>query len=104
MTNFDQKIWDFTSKIPRGKVATYAGLARMAGCPRAYRAVGNALNKNPYRGIRLSRKVPCHRVIRSDGSVGGFARGTEAKINFLKKEGVQIRNNKVDSKYIINRI
>ena len=96
MTDFDQKIWDFTQKIPRGKVATYADLARMAGYPRAARAVGNALNKNLYRDLRLSKQVPCHRVIRSDGGVGGFAGGTKIKINLLEKEGVKVLNGRID--------
>jgi len=71
-------------------VTTYAAFAKFIGRPRAARAVGNALNKNPY-----SPKVPCHRVVKSNGSLGGFAGGARKKKQFLEREGVKIRNNKV---------
>jgi O-6-methylguanine DNA methyltransferase len=70
-------------------VATYGQIARAIGRPGGSRAVGNALNRN------RSSKIPCHRVVRSDGSVGGFALGTKAKIRLLEKEGVRIRSGKV---------
>jgi len=60
---------------------------------KAYRAVGNAMNKNPY-----APEVPCHRVIKSNGFVGGFASGPKKKIQMLKKEGIEIKNNKIDLK------
>ncbi|QQR82918.1 MGMT family protein [Candidatus Campbellbacteria bacterium] len=69
------------SRIPKGQTRTYKEVARLAGSPRAYRAVGNILNKN------RSSKVPCHRVIRSDGGIGGFAWGSAKKKALLKKEG-----------------
>lgn len=94
--NFAQKVWETTKSIPCGKVATYGTIAGRIGSPRAARAVGNALNQNPY------RLVPCHRVVRADGSVGGFARGTETKIKLLKSEGVEIANQKVNKKFIIH--
>ncbi|MFY9461883.1 MAG: MGMT family protein, partial [Candidatus Sungiibacteriota bacterium] len=81
-TVFEQQVWAATKRISRGRVATYADIARAAGSPRAVRAAGNALNKNPY------RSVPCHRVVRSDGSVGGYAHGVRAKIRKLAGEGV----------------
>ena len=68
-------------KIPKGQVLTYKEVARLIGKPLAYRAVGNALNKNPF------KEVPCHRVIRSDGKTGGYARGAKEKIKMLKSEG-----------------
>lgn len=92
---FAEKVWRETKKIPRGKVTTYAAVARKIGNPRSARAVGNALNKNPY------HNVPCHRVIRSNGTVGGFARGTKEKTNLLRRERVKIINNKVHPKYIL---
>lgn len=95
MTKFEEKVYGAVKKISRGKVATYSNVARSIGKPRAARAVGNALNKNPF------REVPCHRVVRSDGEVGGFARGINIKINLLRKEGVKIADQKVDSRYII---
>lgn len=88
--SFAEIVWRATKLIPKGRVATYSQIAKIIGKPLASRAVGNALNKNPYAPI-----VPCHRVIRSDGSVGGFALGSKSKINLLKKEGVIIINNKV---------
>lgn len=67
--------------IPRGQVMTYKQVARLAGRPLAFRAVGNILNKNYDTG------VPCHRVIRSDGTLGGYNRGIRNKQKLLKKEG-----------------
>lgn len=94
--NFNTKVWQATKKIPCGKVASYATVAYWIGKPGAARAVGNALNKN------RDQTVPCHRVIRSDGSVGGFVSGTEKKISKLINEKIKIENNKVDSKYILS--
>ena len=80
-------------KIPRGEVLTYKKIAKLAGHPRAWRAVGNILNKN------RDPKIPCHRVIRSDGRIGGFNRGIKNKISLLRKEGVVIKNR---GKHIVN--
>ncbi|MFA5146212.1 MAG: MGMT family protein [Candidatus Omnitrophota bacterium] len=80
---FERRVYEAVSGIPRGEVRSYAWVARMAGSPKACRAVGNALNKNRYTDI-----IPCHRVIKSDGSIGGYARGTSAKRRMLKSEGV----------------
>jgi len=71
------------AKIPKGKTLSYKEVARLAGSPGAFRAVGNILNKNPY----PKSKVPCHRVVRSDGSVGGYAFGTGRKRAILLYEG-----------------
>jgi len=87
--NFNQKVWQICKLIPKGRVSTYKEIARKLKT-KAYRAVGNALNKNPY-----SPKVPCHRVVKSDGSVGGFAKGQKAKIRMLEKEGIRIKNKKI---------
>lgn len=95
LPKFYYLVWACAKTIPRGKVASYAHIARGIGSPSAARAVGNALNKNPY------RDVPCHRVIKSDGSLGGFARGRDVKLNLLLREGIKIVDNKVDPKYII---
>ena len=67
--------------IPKGRTLSYKQVAILAGSPRAYRAVGNIMNKNE------NPKVPCHRVIKSDGTVGGYAHGTAKKKAILKKEG-----------------
>ena len=82
MEIFSKKVFAVVSKIPYGKTLTYKEVARRAGNPRAYRAVGNILNKN------YDLKIPCHRVIRSDGTAGGYNRGHANKAAILKKEGV----------------
>jgi len=73
-------VLNIVRKIPRGKTLTYKEVAIRAGKPRAYRVVGNILNKN------YDPKIPCHRVIRSDGKIGGYNRGTKNKLSLLKKE------------------
>lgn len=70
VTQFEKKVYAVCRKIPEGRVSTYAGIAQMIGNPKAARAVGNALNRNPF-----APKVPCHRVVRKDGRIGGFAFG-----------------------------
>lgn len=79
-SDFQKKVFALVKKIPKGKTMTYKQIAEKIGQPKAYRAVGNALNKN------FDPKIPCHRVIRSDGGVGGYNRGTERKKEILKKE------------------
>ncbi len=89
ITEFQQKVYDFVKTIPKGKTATYKEVAVAIGRPKAYRAVGNALNKNPFpfNKFKASRSmVPCHRVIRSDGQIGGFASGTQKKVKLLQDE------------------
>jgi len=83
LTEFSAKVLKQTSKIPRGKIATYSGLAKKIGSPKAARAVGTALAKNPFPLI-----IPCHRVVRADGSPGGFGGGIMMKKELLAKEGV----------------
>ena len=87
---FNEQVWAVCARVPKGKVTTYAAIARKLGT-QAYRAVGNAMNKNPY-----APHVPCHRVVGSDGSLTGFAAGLEKKKRLLKAEGVAFRNGKVD--------
>ena len=84
-TKFQLKIWDFLKKIPKGTVKTYSEVAEAIGKPSAVRAVANAIGKNPY-----PIRIPCHRVIRSDGSLGGYSGtgGVKKKKNLLKKEGI----------------
>lgn len=88
-TNFQKMVYNFVSKIPKSKVATYKEVAAGIGRPKAYRAVGNALNKNPLvyskQGWKIPQ-IPCHRVIKSNGQIGGFALGTRKKLELLKKE------------------
>jgi methylated-DNA-[protein]-cysteine S-methyltransferase len=86
-TPFQKKVWHALCTIPRGSVRTYAELARAIGKPRAVRAVANAVGKNP-----LAPLVPCHRVVRSDGTLGGYSAkgGIKTKRALLKKEGVRM--------------
>lgn len=81
MKTFRQKVLEITSKIPKGKTLTYKQVAIQAGNPKASRAVGAILKTN------FDPKIPCHRVIRSDGKTGGYNRGSENKIKILKQEG-----------------
>ncbi|MEK6915121.1 MAG: MGMT family protein [Nanoarchaeota archaeon] len=93
--NFNEKCYEILKTIPKGKVTTYKLIAKKLNS-KAYRAVGNAMNKNPYD----TNIYPCHRVISSSGKIGGYAQGTEAKIKRLKSEGIQIKDNEIDiSKY-----
>ena len=89
MIGFKNKIYNLCKKVPKGRVTTYKILAEKAGT-KAYRAVGQAMKNNPYAPV-----VPCHRVVSSDGSIGGFSGGIKKKIALLKKEGVEVRNNKI---------
>lgn len=81
---FKRQVLEVVSQIPKGKTLTYKEVASRAGSPRAYRAVGNILNKN------YDFKIPCHRVVKANGKVGGYNRGGQKKIQLLKKEGVAI--------------
>lgn len=90
ITKFQELVYKATKKIPKGKVSTYGEVARAIRKPRAARAVGNALNCNPF-----APKVPCHRVVRSDGTVGGFAKGSGGKIKILNREGIEIKRGKI---------
>ena len=93
---FDQRCYDLLLQIPKGKVTTYREIAHALGT-KAYRAVGQAMNRNP----NLVR-VPCHRVVKSNGEVGGYARGLSRKMELLKQEGVEVsEDGQVDfSKYL----
>ena len=86
-TEFQVKVWAYLRKIPRGSVKTYSQVAEAIGKPLAIRAVANAVGKNPY-----PPKIPCQRVIRSDGSLGGYSGkgGVKTKKFLLKKEGIRL--------------
>ena len=86
-TKFQLKVWNYLKKIPRGKVKTYSEVAKSIGKPLAVRAVANAIGKNP-----LAPQIPCHRVIRSDGTLGGYSGkgGIKTKRLLLKKEGITL--------------
>jgi len=83
-TRFEQRVWKEASQVPYGCTCSYGDLAAMCGRPRAARAVGNAIGKNPVMLI-----VPCHRIIKGDGSMGGFGSGPELKKKLLALEGIE---------------
>ena len=94
--SFNEKIYDFLKKVPKGKITTYKVLAEVLDT-KSYRAVGQAMRCNPY-----APQVPCHRVVKSDGSIGGFSgsinpnsKEVRRKISMLRKEGIKIKNNKI---------
>lgn len=89
-TPFEKAVLLATFKIPRGKASTYKRIAEKIGTAHAYRAVGNALHKNP-----LAPIVPCHRVVRSDGGFGGDRKGADGRRKLLEAEGIPIENGKV---------
>ena len=90
MTRFQSDCYEALKKEHKVKVITYARMARMIGRPKAHRAVGSAMNKNPY-----APQVPCHRVVKSNGDLGGFATDIEVKIKRLQEEGVMVSDNKI---------
>ncbi len=87
-----EKMYELVKQIPRGRVSTYGCVARALGDIMAARAVGVMLNQNPY------KEVPCYRVVYSDGGIGGYATGVEKKVALLKRDGIEIRNGKIDLK------
>jgi len=86
---FQERVWKLLKQIPKGKITTYKIIAKKLNT-KAYRAVGNACHNNPYFPV-----AACHRVVYSNGFVGGFADGTKKKIKLLQKEGIKIKNGKI---------
>jgi methylated-DNA-[protein]-cysteine S-methyltransferase len=96
MTSFNEKVYAMLRTVPKGRVTTYKNLANRLGT-RAYRAVGRAMACNPY-----APHTPCHRVVSSDGTIGGFSGTKELnsapirkKIAMLRKEGVVVKNGRI---------
>jgi methylated-DNA-[protein]-cysteine S-methyltransferase len=87
----EEDVYKLLKRIPRGKVTTYKEIARVLGIHP--RKVGRILNKNP-----LPIKLPCHRVVHSDGRIGGYSLGIEIKKKLLEEEGIEIKNGKIDLK------
>ncbi|MCL5666252.1 MAG: MGMT family protein [Patescibacteria group bacterium] len=81
MESFKQKVYRVVRQIPKGKLLTYGQVAFLAGSPNACRAVGNILSKN------FDPSIPCHRVVRADGKLGGYNRGRRKKCEILRSEG-----------------
>ena len=90
--NFNEKCYALLKKVPRGKVVTYKEIARKLRS-KGYRAVGNAMNNN-----KDLINIHCYRVVKSDGTIGGYAKGIKKKIELLKKDGIEITNNRIDLK------
>lgn len=80
MKTFTEKVLDIVSRIPKGETLNYKEVAKKAGSPKAFRAVGNILNKN------YNKNIPCHRVIKTNGTLGGYNRGMKKKESLLKME------------------
>ncbi len=95
---FREKVFQKVKKISKGKISTYKEVAQAIGYPRAFRAVGGALNKN------INPVVPCHRVIKSDGVLGGYRSGSGKKARLLQTEGVIIKKNKINLKKYFQKI
>jgi len=87
--NFSEKCYELLKQIPKGKVTTYKEIAKALNT-KAYRAVGSAMKNNPN-----PVKVPCHRVVKTDGSLGGYAYGESKKIALLTEEGVEVQDGKI---------
>jgi len=87
-TNFQIKVWNYLKTIPKGQIRTYSQVAKAINKPKAIRAVANAIGKNPH-----APKIPCHRVIRSDGCLGGYSGkgGINTKRKLLKLEGILLK-------------
>ena len=86
----DKQVYKKLLEVPPGKVTTYGELAKAVGMINGQRAIGRIMNKNPYPVI-----VPCHRVIKSDGTIGGYAYGQKIKSNMLSNEGIKICDGKI---------
>ena len=87
-TKFQVKVWKYLKTIPKGKVKTYKQVAKGINKPKSARAVANACAINPY-----APQIPCHRVVRTDGGIGGYSGkgGIKTKKNLLKREGFQLK-------------
>jgi len=88
--NLSQNVYKKLLEVPKGKVTTYGELAKAVGLKNGQRVIGKIMNKNRFPVI-----IPCHRVIMSDGKIGGYAYGTEIKSNMLANEGIKIKNQRI---------
>lgn len=85
LTAFERAVYRAAAAIPRGQTRSYGWVARRIGRPGAARAVGNALHRNPF-----APRIPCHRVVRADGTLGGYAGGPARKRSLLRREGAPL--------------
>lgn len=92
MNDLEKRVYRKLLRVPKGKVTTYGELARAAGIANGQRAIGRIMNKNPFPVI-----IPCHRVVKSDGKIGGYFYGEDVKSKMLSTEGVLIKNGKIQN-------
>jgi methylated-DNA-[protein]-cysteine S-methyltransferase len=90
LNDLDRRVYKKLLRVPKGKVTTYGELAKAVGLKNGQRAIGQIMNKNPFPVI-----IPCHRVVKSDGKVGGYFYGQNVKTKMLSEEGILIQNGKV---------
>jgi len=90
VSDFDRQVYAVIRQVPRGRLATYGQVARVLGRPGAARAVGNALHKNPW-----APDIPCHRIIKANGDIGGYVQGRQVKTSLLASEGINIKDGQV---------
>lgn len=90
MNELEQRVYQKLIMVPKGKVTTYGELAKAVGLKNGQRVIGQIMNRNPYPVI-----IPCHRVVKSDGKVGGYYYGQKVKTKMLSDEGVLFKNGKV---------
>lgn len=88
----DQEVYDLLSKIPPGKISTYGDIAKALGHPKAARAIGRIIANNPN-----PISVPCHRVVKSNGEIGGYAYGEQRKREILEMEGIKFQKRIVEN-------
>ncbi len=88
--NIEQLVYKKLLQVPKGQITTYGELAKAVELKNGQRTIGRIMNKNPYPAI-----VPCHRVVNSNGKIGGYAYGIDVKTNMLTKEGIEIQNGKI---------
>lgn len=92
MNKLEKRVYGELLKVPKGKVTTYGDLAKAAGIKNGQRVIGQIMNKNPFPVI-----IPCHRVVMSDGKIGGYFYGTNTKTKMLHDEGISVKNGKVQN-------
>ena len=92
-----EKVFSLLRKIPEGKVTTYKALALK--CKTSPRAIGKILNSN-----KDHERIPCYKVVMSDGKLGGYSGGMKKKISLLKKDGIEVKNNSIDKKHFYLKV
>jgi methylated-DNA-[protein]-cysteine S-methyltransferase len=90
LIELEQQVYQKLLKVPKGKVTTYGDLAKAVGLKNGQRLIGQIMNKNPFPVI-----IPCHRVVKSDGQIGGYYYGEKIKTKMLSDEGVLVKNGKI---------